>query len=395
MANQKYTCKQLFEMDACTNCQVCADICPAVMASDDGELSGVFRLKWMRDNFKRRGGIFRRLFGGRELTEEDWKAFSETVYRCTLCGRCQEVCPSGIHLKDLWLTLRDELVKNDAYPAKIDMIKENLEESHNVFAEDNEDRAEWVDDLDDPPDHEFQKDHAEVIYFTGCVASFFPLAQQIPVALAEVFEAAKVDFTLMGEDEWCCGFPLLGAGLLDEAKEIIEHNVQAAHDRGAKEIVFACPSCYMMWLEHYPKEFKLSHATQFLARLMEKDRIPLKPLDLKVTYHDPCDLGRGAREFEAPRQVIKSLPGVELVELADNRENCRCCGGGGNLEMIDADLNAKIAKSKIDQVLATGAEAAISSCQQCVRTMATYVRRNKVPIKVMDIAQLVRKALDN
>jgi len=113
-----------------------------------------------------------------------------------------------------------------------------------------------------------------------------------------------------------------------------------------------------------------------------------------VTYHDPCDLGRAARIFEAPRRVIRALPGVELIELADNREHCLCCGGGGNLEMIDQELNAEIARRKVEQVLATGAQAVVSGCQQCLRTMATHARRNKLPLKVMDVAQLVRASLD-
>jgi len=115
-------------------------------------------------------------------------------------------------------------------------------------------------------------------------------------------------------------------------------------------------------------------------------------MSLKVTYHDPCDLGRGARVFDEPRDVIRSIPGIELVELPHNRENCLCCGGGGNLEMTDAKLSADIAKTKIDEALSTGADAIITACQQCVRTMATYVRRNKIPIQVMDITELIRNA---
>lgn len=393
MANQHYSFKQLMELDACTGCASCAEACPAVKVSEDGKLSGLYRLAWQRDHFKGRGGILRKLFGKKPPTEEEWKEFSETVYRCTLCGNCQEVCPAGIHLRDLWLSLREELVDQGAYPPKIDTIRENLSSSYNVFDEDNEERTEWVEDLNDPPDHGYVKDAAEVIYFTGCVASFFPLAQQIPISLAEVMSAAKVDWGLMGEDEWCCGFPLLGAGALKDAKLIIEHNLEAVLDRKAREVVFACPSCYMMWKEHYPKaNLRLTHATQFLDRLIKAGRLKLKPLDLTVTYHDPCDLGRAAREFEAPRRVIRSLPGIKLVEMENNRENCQCCGGGGNLEMIDGELNSGIAKSKIEQALATGADAVITSCQQCVRTMATYTRRNKLPLQVMDIAQLVRKA---
>ena len=383
------------EMDACTGCRACADVCPAVNQSGDGRLSSIYRLAWQRERYKARGGFLKALFGKKPPSEEEWKEFSETVYRCTLCANCQEVCPAGIRLKEMWLTLRQELAENGTYPKKIDMIRENLAGSHNVFDEDNEERTEWVEDLDDPPDDLFVKDQAEVVYFTGCVASFFPLAQRIPTALAEVFQAAKVDFSILGEEEWCCGFPLLGAGLLPAAKEIIEHNTEAILDKKAKEVVFACPSCFMMFKEHYPKEFKLTHETAFLERLIKNGRLLLKKLDLTVTYHDPCDLGRGAREFDAPRNAIKALPGVNLVEMALNRENCQCCGGGGNLEMIDKELNAGIAKRKIDQVLATGAQAVVTSCQQCVRTMATHTRRNKIKLDVMDISQLVRKALDD
>jgi len=392
--NRLYSKGQLLSMEACTGCAACAEACPAVNASGNGELSGLYRLDWRRKAGKAGAGWLRRLFGGKPPTDEQWKAFSDTVFRCTLCGNCTEVCPAGIGLKDLWLSLRQELVEREAYPPKVDMIRENLTESHNVFGEDQEERAEWVEDMDEPPDDLYVKDEAEVVYFTGCVASFFPLAQQIPVALAEVLEAAQVDFTLLGEEEWCCGFPLLGAGDLAGAKAMIEHNLEAVAEKGAKEVVFACPSCYMMWREHYPTDLKLSHATQYLDRLVVQGRLPLRKREMTVTYHDPCDLGRAARVFEAPRRLIRALPGIKLVELADNRENCLCCGGGGNLEMIDQELNAEIASRKVDQVLATGAEAVVSGCQQCLRTMATHARRNKLPLKVMDVAQLVRASLD-
>ena len=137
------------------------------------------------------------------------------------------------------------------------------------------------------------------------------------------------------------------------------------------------------------------HVTEFIEKLIKNKRIPLNPLDMTVTYHDPCDLGRGAGEYEAPRRIIRAIPGVEFVELPRNRENCRCCGGGGNLEMIDAELSGKIAERKIQEILSTGAEAVISSCQQCLRTMATYTRRNRIPLKVLDITQLIRNYLDD
>jgi heterodisulfide reductase subunit D len=148
-----------------------------------------------------------------------------------------------------------------------------------------------------------------------------------------------------------------------------------------------------MWREYYHTDLELLSAPEFLLQLVRQGRVPLNELPLTVTFHDPCDLGRGARVFDEPREVIRRIPGVTLVELPHSRENCMCCGGGGNLEMVDAILAAKIAQDKIDEVLATGAQAVVTSCQQCVRTMMSHVKRNKVKLEVLDIVQLVRRAL--
>jgi len=393
MANKDYSFRQILEIQTCTNCQICAHACPAVTAAGDGELSAVYRIDGIRKILRSRSRL-RRLFRAKELSEDRWNHYSSTVFRCTLCGNCQEVCPVGISLKDLWLALRQDLVDTGVHPKKLKRVRENLASEHNVFGEDNEERIEWVEDMQDPPDDEFLKDKAEVVYFTGCVAAYFPVAQKIPIDLAEIMTSCEVDFTLLGEQEWCCGFPLLRAGMPEELNAFIDHNLEAIRQKGAKEVVFACPSCYQMWCEYYPKTFKISHATQYLLRLVGQKRVPLKELPMTVTYHDPCDLGRGARVFDEPREVIRSIPGIRLVELPRNRENCQCCGGGGNLEMVDAKLAAEIARGKVEEALTTGAEAIVTSCQQCVRTMLTYVRRNKISLEVMDIVQLVRRALN-
>lgn len=393
MSNRHYSIRQLLQIQACTNCQACAEVCPAVAGSLDGKLSAVYRLKTLGRMARARTGFWRKLGFTKEPTAEALRAFSDTVFRCTLCGNCRQACPAGLDLTQLWHSLRRDLVASDAYPGKIDMIRENLTESHNVFGEDSEDRAEWVEDMPDAPDHGYVKDRAEVIYFTGCVSSFFPLAQRIPMALAEIFDAARVDFTLLGEDEWCCGFPLLGAGLSDQLDVLVGNNVDVIKARGAGQVVFACPSCYRMWQEHYPREFEIFHATEFLGKLLKEERLSFRELAMTVTYHDPCDLGRGAGTYDAPREIIQSIPGIRLIELPNNRENCNCCGGGGNLEMIDAGLCADIAGNKMKEVRATGAQAVVTACQQCVRTMTTYARRNKIPVQVMDVVQLVHKAL--
>ena len=395
MSQLDYSIKEILQLEACTNCCECANVCPAVSAAEDGQLSGVYRLAELRKIMRSRSGILRKFFGRKEPTAKQLKQFSETVYRCTLCGRCQQSCPSGIMLRDLWLSLRQDLVHSDAYPEEVDMIRENVNGSHNVFNEDNGERADWVEDLRDLPEHGYVKDSAEVVYFTGCVAAYFPMAQQIPLALSAVFDAAGVDFTLLAEEEWCCGFPLLGAGLRDNLKDLITHNIEAVQAKGARKVVFACPSCFQMWREYYPHDFELYHVTQYLHRIIAAGQLTFKELDLTVTYHDPCDLGRGSREYDAPRRVIGAIPGVERVEMYHNRENCLCCGGGGNLEMVDSKLSGEIAKAKIDEVAAIGVKTVVTACQQCVRTMNTHVRRTKLSIEVLDIVQLVQKALDN
>jgi heterodisulfide reductase subunit D len=393
MANNDYSMRQLMEMSACTGCRYCTDVCPAVSASEDGELSALYRMKGLKGILRSRNPILKKIFRLKGPSDEEKQKFGDTVFKCTLCGNCQEVCPVGIHLKDLWVSLRADLVNSKAFPKKMEMIPSNLQGSHNVFDEDNEERAEWVEDLRDPPEHGFIKERADVVYFTGCVAAYFPMAQKIPTAFAHILEASGVDFTLLGEEEWCCGFPLLGAGYSDQLPDIIEHNMEAVRQKGAETLVFACPSCYQMWRENYPEEFNMVHSTEFLLELVKKGDISFNELDLTVTYHDPCDLGRGCGIYDVPRELIRSIPGIKFVEMERNRDNCMCCGGGGNLEMADPKLALEIAKQKIEQVTDTGADAVVTACQQCVRTMMGYVRRNKLSIDVMDITELVRKAL--
>lgn len=395
MPHQCYTVRQLLQIQACTNCQACAHACPVVTGSLDGKLSAVYRLATLGRILKQRTGIWQKLGLIKTPTAEYLRAFGETVFRCTLCGNCRQVCPVGIDLTPLWHSVRQDLVDSDAYPEKIDMIRDNLNETHNVFGEENDERAEWVEDIPDAPDHGYIKNRADIVYFTGCVSSFFPLAQQIPMALVKIFNRACIDFTLLGDDEWCCGFPQIGAGLHANLKNLIDHNIEAVHAKGADTIVFSCPSCYQMWREHYPHDFKIYHATQYIDRLITTDQLPLKAINMTVTYHDPCDLGRGSCEYEAPRRLLRAIPDVKLVEMTHHRENCLCCGGGGNLEMIDSRLSGEIAREKINEALATGAQAVVTACQQCVRVMTTYVRRNKIKLEVMDIIQLVQKALKN
>jgi heterodisulfide reductase subunit D len=149
-----------------------------------------------------------------------------------------------------------------------------------------------------------------------------------------------------------------------------------------------------MWEHEYAPDFvTVKHSTEFLAELVEAGRVPLRPLDMRVTYHDPCDLGRKSGVYDAPRSIIRAIPGVELVEMADNRDAALCCGGGANLESLSPELSAAVARRRLEQAQAVGAEAIISACQQCERTLAMAARREKIRIRVMDVVQLLRAAV--
>jgi heterodisulfide reductase subunit D len=279
------------------------------------------------------------------------------------------------------------------YPKIVDRVSEAVENNFNISDEPNEERIAWVEFIKNAPDHMYQKEKAKVLYFVGCVASFFPLVQKIPQAFVQVLDKSEVDFATLGGEEWCCGFPLIGAGMKKEADVLIQHNLQMLKEKGVKRVVFACPSCYHTWMEEYKSDVEIFHSTQFIKKLIDEGKIAFKEKKIKVTYHDPCDLGRASGVYEAPREILRAIPGVELVEMAENREQCKCCGGGGNLEMVDPELSAALAQEKINQIQATGADTVITACQQCVRTILTTARRKEIPINAMDITEFVLKTM--
>jgi heterodisulfide reductase subunit D len=220
------------------------------------------------------------------------------------------------------------------------------------------------------------------------------MAQKIPRNMARILDRAKVDFALLGGEEWCCGFPLLAAGAREKVREMSRHNMEAVRRLRAERVVFSCPSCYRTWKEHYDTQIELRHTTEYIHELILSGRLLLKALaPLRVAYHDSCDLGRHGGIYDAPRKIIQSIPGVTLIELEHNKAGSLCCGGGGNLEMAAPELTGKLAKVKIEEIKQSGADVVVTACQQCVRTIETSTRRQRLDLKVMDISELVVKAL--
>jgi heterodisulfide reductase subunit D len=383
--------KQLIEIDACTRCGECVKYCPVYAQKREEAIDPRGKIQSFKSFIRSQYGLWAKIFGPKKLDDEKLKKFSEMVYRCTLCGECSVSCPVSIDARNLWSALRETLVEMGYYPEAADRMKANILGAHNISGDENEERTEWLEFLDEVPDDHYQREKARVAFFVGCVASFFPLVQKIPLAFVEILNKAGVDFTLLGGEEWCCGFPLIGAGMKKEARTLIQHNLEKVKEKEVKSVVFACPSCYHTWKEEYETDVEIFHSTQFIKRLIDDGKITFKERKVKVTYHDPCDLGRASGVYDPPREIIRAIPGVELVEMKGSREQCKCCGGGGNLEMVDPDLSASLAQAKIDEIQATGADTVITSCQQCVRTILTTARRKEVPISAMDITEFVMK----
>jgi len=386
--------KQLVEIDACTRCGECLKYCPVYAQKGEEDIDPRGKIQAFKSFVRSQYGVWARIFGPKKLDEEKLKKFSEMVYRCTLCGECGVSCPVSIDAKNLWLALRETLVEMGYFPKIIDQMKSNILKVHNILGNENVERVSWLESLAELPDHGYQKEKAQVVFFVGCVASFFPMVQKIPKALIEILNKVGVDFTLLGGEEWCCGFPLIGAGMKKEAKALIEHNLEKMKEKGVERVVFACPSCYHTWMEEYKTDIEIFHSTQFIRKLIDEGKIRFKEKKMRVTYHDPCDLGRASGVYEAPREVLRAIPGVELVEMEGNRDQCKCCGGGGNLEMVDPELSAALAQEKIKEIQATGADAVITSCQQCIRTIMTTARRKKIPVTAMDITEFVLKNMN-
>jgi len=387
----KLSPKQLLEIDACTRCGECLSFCPIYSQKGEEGINPRGKIQSIKKFIRAQYGLLAKLFGPRKLSEEDLKKFSEMVYHCTLCGECGLQCPVSIDSRSLWLGLKEVLVDLGHYPKNVGLMKNNVLSRYNISGEDNALRVEWLEAMEGLPDHKYQKERAEVVYFIGCVASYFPMVHKIPQSFIRILERTGVDFTLLGGAEWCCGFPLIGGGFRKEAQELIRHNIEGVKAKGAHSIIFSCPSCYHTWHEDYHTDLKLFDSTQFILNLIREGKIQFEEKKIRVTYHDPCDLGRASGIYEAPRAILRSMPGVEFIELGNHGERCKCCGGGGLLEMVDPELSAALAKEKIKEIQATGAELVITSCQQCVRTILSTARRMKIPLKTSYITEFVLK----
>lgn len=348
---------------------------------------------------------------------EDSLATDASIWRCLGCDMCTAHCPHNLSVRRLVEVMRQHVMQ-DRYlvsgPDALDgdeslrkgvralgMLGERIATYHNVSGEDNAARLAWTDNLADRPEGLVRDTEAELAYYVGCVSAMFPMSYGIPQGFATVLSHAGVRFTTLGGDELCCGYPLLMAGQLKQAEDLIRHNVEHMRALGLPRLVTTCPSCYHMWHHAYPDimgeplGFEVVHAVELLRDLVVEGRLELTEPKRTgvVTYHDPCDLGRKSGIFDAPREILRRVPGYTFVEMQQSGEHALCCGGGGDLETFDPHLVEEVSARRIAQAAEVGAAVLVSACPQCVRTLSKAARAERVRIRVMDITQFLEMAL--
>jgi heterodisulfide reductase subunit D len=332
---------------------------------------------------------------------------SPSIWFCLHCETCGARCPNEISIAGLTQALRqmameekgDEL-QGQAGIQALRTLGENILTTHNISADDNDQRLMWSENLERVPGGLERESGAHTLYFVGCVSSFFPMTYIIPQAFVQILEEAEESFTALGGEEWCCGYPLLMAGMGARAEETVRHNVERVRGLGVQRVVTTCPACYHMWRHFYPEILdgevgvEVVHSTQVLAELLEQGRLKLKAMPRRVTYHDPCDLGRKNDLYDAPRRVLQAIPELSFEEMSDNRRDALCCGGGGNVETFNPELVGELSERRFQQALETEAQVIVSACPQCERTLTAEARRERARVRVMDLVEFVWRALD-
>ena len=334
-------------------------------------------------------------------TIEASKELADAFYSCTTCQACTYFCPAQIKVDEVIEGARKKLYKAGFTPEVELAVQDSIFKTGNVYASAKDDRIDiYPPALKEKIKKGELKAEAETLLFMGCVPSYLDM-KMVP-SLIKPLDAAGVDYTTFATEEGCCGFPLFLMGS-DEFEPHAKKTIERIKASGAKELLTPCAGCYKTFNKLYSEVGDLGlevyHSVHYLEKLINEGKIKFKgDLGKKVTYHDPCDLGRACNVYEEPRNILKAIPGLEFVEMARNRELARCCGGGGNVVAFDPDMSVKMAAERVRDALAVGAEIIVSGCAACkdnLRKGAKLIpKQERFKIKIMDITEIVAKAME-
>jgi len=355
----------------CYQCGLCDAVCP-----------------WNRvRDFSMRKIIRQATFG---LTEID----QEEMWRCTTCGTCVQRCPRGVDQITAGVALRKLGAEYDVYPgnvAPVQNVVASLTSEGNSIGGERDKRADWAKGLPVKP----YTEGMEILYFTGCYLSYDPRMRQVATATAAILNKAGVDFGILGSKENCCGESIRKTGNEDLFKRLAKDNIKAFIDHGVKKVLVSSPHCYHTFKNEYPEfmvHFEVVFISEYIVELINSGRLTLSgDYPKKVTYHDPCYLGRHNGIYDAPREILQQIPGLELSEMADSRENSLCCGGGGGHIWMETPKEDRFSDLRVKQAVAVGAEVLVTSCPYCITnfTDSSLDLDESEALEIKDLTEIV------
>ena len=300
----------------------------------------------------------------------DWSdKIAERFYHCLLCRQCEEHCYNLVGLKptEVFMEVRRELVNRGlGPPAEVKPMVDSIKEYDNPFLVPQKNRGKWTDSV---PNVRKADQTTEVLFFVGCAIEFDSTSVFIARATASLLNKAGINWGIMGEDEICCGFPVLEQGCEDEFKRLAGENLTRINQlRGVKTIITSCPACFDTMKKHWSRYGKLNaepvHIVEYLLTLIKDGKLKITgEYKKKVTLHDPCLLGRYNGIYDAPREILKAIPGIELVEMERNRQEAWCCGAGGGALLAYPEWASEVATERLEEAANTGASVlVVPSC---------------------------------
>jgi len=371
------------EMLSCLQCGYCIEVCEAHGQSPWESVTPRGKIYYLIQ-MDRKNLLDKILSRKVELSED----FVDAMYKCTGCGNCEEVCHAGIKLVDFWERLRAWMVEEEVGPLPAhEKLTERIESVHNPYGESPSTRDAWW------PKEVKREAVPDVIFFAGCTGSY--RMQPIPAAGVRVLNRAGVKMNVLGDKEWCCTSPALRVGRGDLTLDAAQTIVSKADAVGAKDMVMTCSGCFKTISKDFGNHFSktgqnVSHFVQYVEMLIKERKLPLNhEFKAKVTYHDPCHLGRHSGVFDAPRNVLKKVKGVELVEMYRSREESRCCGAGGGYKSAFNDFAVNIAAERVRDAEEVGAEVIATACPFCVLNLKAGAKQIGSKVRIMDISEIL------
>jgi Fe-S oxidoreductase len=296
------------------------------------------------------------------------------------------------------VALRKLAAEYDVYPGHVSPIRNvvaSLSSEGNSLGGDRERRADWAKGL---PVKTFAEG-MEILYFTGCYLSYDPRMRQVAAATATILDKAGVSFGILGSKESCCGESIRKAGSEDLFKRLAKENIKAFIDHGVRKVLVSSPHCYHSFKNEYPEfmvNFEVVFISQYIAELVSAGRLEFtRAYGKKVTYHDPCYLGRHNGIYDEPREVLQRVPGLELLEMADSREDSLCCGGGGGRIWMETPQEERLSGLRVKQAVDVGAEVLVTSCPYCITnfTDSSLALGEGEALEVRDITEIIRDVI--